>query len=74
MLENKDLYVSDEQLFYFCFPNTIQCVDSRGKVVATCTQEAPITLSVAGKYENNLDRFVIVCFLNSWHAWVLGSW
>ncbi|TFY79399.1 hypothetical protein EWM64_g4609 [Hericium alpestre] len=41
------------------------CVDSRGKKVATWTQD-DLTLRVEARGEGVLDRIVVTCLLNSW--------
>jgi len=55
--DNKDLY----------------CVDSRGKIVATWTEET-MKLWVAEKLQGSLDRVVVTCLLHVWWKRVLGSW
>ncbi|KAJ7742433.1 hypothetical protein DFH07DRAFT_750393, partial [Mycena maculata] len=52
--------------------NGLFCVDSRGKTVATWSQE-DATLSVAAQVENILDRIVVTCLLNLWIRH-LGLW
>ncbi|KAF9045893.1 hypothetical protein BDZ89DRAFT_1108754 [Hymenopellis radicata] len=52
--------------------NDIFCVDSKGKTVASWSQET-LTLSVSSKVESILDRVVVTCFLNLWVR-QLGDW
>ncbi|KAJ7591234.1 hypothetical protein C8J56DRAFT_781949 [Mycena floridula] len=48
------------------------CVDSKGKVIANWSQEQ-LSLQVAPKIMDVLDRIVITCFLNLWIRH-LGQW
>jgi hypothetical protein len=50
----------------------VQCVDSRGKTVATWSQEET-TLHVGVQAEQILDRMVVTCVLNLWVR-QLGLW
>ncbi|KAK7061587.1 hypothetical protein R3P38DRAFT_3383766 [Favolaschia claudopus] len=52
--------------------NDLFCVDSRGKTVATWTQELT-TLWVGAPAERILDRVVVTCLLNLWVR-QLGHW
>ncbi|KAF9076369.1 hypothetical protein BDP27DRAFT_1313222 [Rhodocollybia butyracea] len=49
------------------------CVDSRGKVVASWSQEQ-LNLHVSSQAEAILDRLVVTCFLNLWALTRLGHW
>ncbi|KAJ7276236.1 hypothetical protein B0H12DRAFT_1005313, partial [Mycena haematopus] len=61
MTEGSDLFV--------CLPS---CVDSRGKTVATWSQEET-TLRVGAQAVHILDRVVVTCLLNLWIR-QLGLW
>ncbi|KAJ6629163.1 hypothetical protein B0H10DRAFT_2160627 [Mycena sp. CBHHK59/15] len=50
----------------------MQCVDSRGKTVATWSQEET-TLRVKAQVEHVLDRIIVTCLLNLWIR-QLGLW
>lgn len=50
----------------------IYCVSTRGKTVATWSQEQS-TLRVADRAEDILDRIVVTCLLNTWMM-RLGFW